>query len=277
MKRTAMCLLISLMMSIFIVAQEKPKSEAPKAPTEAPKAPTKDEAKKEGNSPSSPAAASPSVDEILEKYVKALGGKEAIEKLRSRISKGSFDIEAANLSGSLESFAKAPNKNATNISIQGFGDINSVYDGTKGWSSDPFSGLRELSGLELATTKRESDFYSPLNFKKNYTKLEVKGREKVASSEAYVVEATPAEGTPEKFYFDANTGLVVRQDSERESPQGKLPAEIYFEDYKEVDGIKIPYLTKFITPAFAFSVKLTEVKHNLEIDEAKFNKPSATQ
>jgi zinc protease len=270
MKRTAMCLLISLMMSLFIVAQEKPKSDAPKDPP-------KDEVKKEGNSPSSPAVASPSVDEVLEKYVKAMGGKDALEKLRSRIIKGSFDIETASLSGSFESFAKAPNKSATLISIQGFGDINSVYDGTKGWAKDPFTGLRELSGLELASTKREADFYSPLNFKKNFTKLEVKGREKVASSDAYVVEATPVEGPPEKFYFDANTGLVVRQDSERESPQGKLPAEVYFEDYKEVDGVKIPYLTKFVTPVFAFTVKLTEVKHNLEIEEAKFNKPAAAQ
>jgi len=267
MKRTAMCLLISLMMSVFIVAQEKPKNDAPRDL----------EGKKEASSPSGPAAASPSVDEVLEKYVKALGGKEAIEKLRSRLLKGSFDIEAANLSGSFESLAKAPNKSATHISIQGFGDITSVYDGAKGWSNDPFTGLRELSGLELATTKREADFHSALNFKKNFTKLEVKGREKVTSFEAYVVEATPVEGAPEKFYFDTNTGLVIRHDSERESPQGKLPAEMYFEDYKEVDGVKIPHLTKFVTPAFSFSVKLTEVKHNLEIDEAKFNKPSATQ
>lgn len=262
MKRNALCLLFSLLMSVLVSAQEKPKSpDVPKAPS--------------GNG--SAAAAAPTIDEILDKYVKALGGKEAIEKLNSRIVKGSFDIEAANMSGSFENFQKAPNKSATRISIQGFGDINSVFDGSKGWSNDPFSGFRELSGVELAATKREADLHSALNFKKNYSKMVVKGKEKVDSSEAYVVEATPEEGTPEKFYFDVNSGLVVRHDSERDSPQGKLAAEIYLTDYKEVDGVKIPFLTKFNTPAFAFTIKVTEVTHNTEIDESKFNKPAATQ
>jgi hypothetical protein len=263
MKRTALCLLLSLMMSVLVIAQEKSKSDAPKAA--------------EGGSPASPAAASPTIDEILDKYVKALGGKDAIEKLNTRIVKGSFDIEAANMTGSFENFQKSPNKSATHISIQGFGDINSVYDGTKGWSNDPFSGFRELSGTELASTKREADIHAALNFKKNYPKLVVKGKEKVETSEAYVVEATPEEGSTEKFYFDINSGLVVRHDSERESPQGKLAAEIYLTDYKVVDGVKIPFLTKFNTPAFAFTIKITEVTHNTQIDETKFNKPSATQ
>ena len=272
MKSTVLCLLRSLVLSltmvgVLVVAQEKPKEGATQDGAKAPAA----------GAAASPAAASPTVDEILEKYVKALGGKESLEKLSTRYIKGSFDIEAANMSGSFESFAKAPNKSSTRITIQGFGDINNVYDGTKGWAVDPFTGFRELSGVELAATKREADFHSALNFRKNFTKLEVKGKEKVESSEAYVVEATPLDGTPEKFYFDVNSGLVVRHDSERESPQGKLSAEIYLNDYKEIDGVKIPYTTKFITSAFAFTIKIAEVRHNAEIDEAKFNKPAATQ
>ncbi|MBO0800928.1 MAG: hypothetical protein J2P31_19085 [Blastocatellia bacterium] len=274
MNRTPLFLLLSLLLlsmaSALIVAQEKPKNEAPQS--EVSKDPPKD------SKASTPAAAMPAVDEILDKYVKALGGKETLEKLNTRIIKGSLDIDAMNMGGSFEKFDKAPNKSSTRISIQGFGDINSVYDGTKGWAVDPFTGFRELSGIELAATKREADFRSALNFKKNYTKLEVKGKEKVESSEAYVVEATPAEGgDPEKFYFDVKSGLIVRHDSERESPQGKLSAEEYLTDYKEIDGVKIPFTTKFVTPAFALTFKIAEVQHNAEIDEAKFNKPSATQ
>lgn len=273
MNRTPLSLLLSLVLlsvtSALIVAQEKPKNEPPK--NEVSKDPPKE------IKASTPAAATPAVDEILDNYVKALGGKESLEKLNTRIIKGSFDIDSMNMGGSFERFDKAPNKSSTRISIQGFGDINSVYDGTNGWSVDPFTGFRELSGIELAATKREADFRSALNFKKNYTKLEVKGKEKVESSEAYVVEATPAEGAPEKFYFDVKSGLIVRHDSERDSPQGKLSAEQYLSDYKVIDGVKIPFTTKFVTPAFAFTVKIAEVQHNAEIDEAKFNKPSATQ
>jgi hypothetical protein len=270
MKRTAISLLLSLMMSVFIVAQEKPKNDPPKEPTA-------DATKKEEKPAASAAAALPTAEEIIDKYVKALGGKDACLKLTSRTVKGTFLIEAMNASGSVEAFTKAPNKNATIITIEGFGTINSVFDGTKGWSNDPFTGFRELTGLELAATKRESDFYSMLNFNKNYTKMVVKGTEKVGTSDAYVIEATPTEGAPEKFYFDVKTGLLTRHDAERESPQGKMAFERYFEDYKPVDGVNFPHTLKQVTPMFAVTTKFTEVKNNMEIEETKFNKPAPTQ
>jgi hypothetical protein len=275
MKQIAISLLLSLMMSVFIVAQEKPKNDPPKEPT--PDAAKQDATKKEEKPAASAAAALPTVEDILDKYVKALGGKEACLKLTSRTVKGTFLIEAMNASGSLEAFTKAPNKNATIITIEGFGTINSVYDGSKGWANDPFTGFRELTGAELATTKRDADFYAMLNFNKNYPKLVVKGIEKVGSSDAYVVEATPAEGPPEKFYFDVKNGLLTRHDSERESPQGTMAIQRYFEDYKPVDGVNFAHTWKQVTPVFEVTTKFTEVKNNTEIDETKFNKPSPTQ
>jgi hypothetical protein len=274
MKRVAMCLLLSLMMTLSIVAQEKPKNDLPKEPTT--DAIKKEDATKKEEKPSaSTAAPLPSADEIIDKYVKALGGKDACLKLNSRIVKGTFQIDTMNVSGSIEAFAKAPNKNATTINIEGFGTINSVFDGTKGWSNDPFNGFRELTGLELAATKRESDFYSMLNFNKNYTKLGVKGTNKVGLSDVYVVEATPTEGALEKFYFDVKTGLLTRHDAERDGPQGIMAIERYFEDYKSVDGVNVPHTLKQVTPMFAVTLKFTEVKNNTEIEETKFNKPAA--
>jgi hypothetical protein len=134
--------------------------------------------------------------------------------------------------------------------------------------------LRELSGEELAVLKREADFYQPLNFKKHFSKLEVKGKETVGSSETYVLIATPAEGGPEKLYFDVATGLLVRQDAERETAQGKMATEEYFEEYKAVGGVMVPHVMKIVSPMFALKLKFNEIKANVEIDEAKFNKPS---
>jgi len=263
MKRIAMLLILSLMVTMAVAAQEKPKTEAPK---DAPKSDAK---------PAATSSASlPAVDEILDKFVKAIGGKENIQKLTSRTTKGTFEIEAMNITGSLESYAKAPNKQATIISVPNLGTFNNVFDGTKGWDANPMSGLRELSGIELATAKRDADFYMQINFKKNYSKLEVKGKEKVGGSDAYVVEATPGEGPPEKFYFDISSGLLVRHDAERETAQGKIPAEIYFEDYKVVDGVKVVHTLKQVTPMFALTIKFAEVKHNTEIDEKVFDKPA---
>jgi hypothetical protein len=246
-------------MTVTALAQEKPKNDAPKS---------------EAKPAATAAAPTIAVDDILNKFVQGVGGKEAVEKLKSRTTKGTFEIEAMSIVGPFENYEKAPNKNAIIISIPNMGTFNTVFDGAKGWDSNPMTGLRELSGAELAALKRDADFYSMLNFKQNYAKLEAKGKDKVGASEVYVVEATPAEGGPEKFYFDTNTGLLLRQDSERETPQGKLAVEQYFEDYKVVDGIKIAHTLKQVTPMYSLTIKLSEIKHNAEIDDAKFNKPS---
>ena len=219
-------------------------------------------------------AALPTVDEILDKYVKAIGGKEAIEKISSRAGKGTMELEGMSLSGPVEMYAKAPNKTAVFIDLQGVGKIANVFDGEKAYSASPMEGLRELSGAEFAQAKRNADFYQPLNFKKNFAKLEVKGKEKVGASETYVVEATPVTGDPQKLYFAADTGLLVRMDSDNETPQGKMSFEVYFSDYKDVDGIKVAHSVRQVTSAFTIVMKLSEVKHNVTVDDAKFAKPA---
>jgi hypothetical protein len=261
MKRITLILAFAMIASITSAAQDKPKTDTPE--------PAKTE------KPAAKAEALPTVDNILEKYITAVGGKEAIEKITSRSIKGSFNLESLGVSDApIELLAKAPNKSAMKIDVAGFGVVNRVFNGSTGWSSDPMSGLRELSGVELAQMKRSSDFYQELNLKNHYTKLEVKGKEKVGSYETYLVEATTQEGSPEKFYFDVNTGLLVRQDGEEEGPQGKMLMETYLDDYKVVDGVKIPHTTKRVNPAMTVVVKITEVKTNVEIEETKFAKPS---
>jgi hypothetical protein len=249
-----------MLAALTSAAQEKPKTDGPKADAQ------KTDAR---------AAATPTVDDILDKYIKAVGGKEAIEKITTRTMKGTFDIEAMGVTGAaVEMLAKAPNKSAMKIDVPNFGVVNRIFNGANGWSSDPMSGLRELSGVELAQMKRGADFHAELNYKKHYAKMEVKSKEKVGAYETYVVEATPTEGTPEKLYFDVNTGLLVRTDGESEGPQGKVPIETYMDDYKVVDGVKIPHTVKQVNPMMTWVMKFTDVKNNVDIDEAKFGKPS---
>jgi hypothetical protein len=260
MKRITLILAFAMVASITSAAQDKPKTDGAE-PAKAEKTETK-------------AESLPTVDDIIGKYVTATGGKEAMEKITSRAMKGSFDLEAFGLSGApLELFTKAPNKRAMKIDV-GAGLVNRVFDGATAWFSDPMNGLRELQGLELWQMKRESDFYQVANLKKIYTKVEVKGKEKVGSSETYLIEGVSAEGSPEKYYFDVNTGLLVRFDAEAESPQGKALTETYLEDYKAVDGVKIPHTLKIVNPGMTMVFKIAEVKSNVEIEDAKFGKPS---
>ncbi len=253
MRRSITLIILSLILTGLALAQEKSQDSKPAA-TEA----------------------MPAVDQILDKYVKALGGKAAIEKLTSRTAKGTFEIAAMNATGSFEAYAKAPNKSAIIIDIPGFGTIKEGYDGSVAWAMDPMNGLREKKGLELAAAKLDAEFHQDIKLKELYPKMEVKGKEKVGEREVYVIIATPAEGNPEKMYFDAETGLLVRKDMERESPQGQMPVEVYLEDYRELDGVKVPHTLRQNTPMFSMTIKFEEVKHNLSIDDAKFAKP-ATQ
>jgi len=251
MKRTLMITSLCLIATLSAFAQDTPQKPAAKAD------------------------AMPSVDQILDKYVQALGGKAAIEKLTSTVITGTFDLPAMGMSGPLEVYAKAPNKNATIINLAGFGVVQFGYNGTIGWSKDPQSGLREMTGAELADAKRDSEFYRDIKLKQLFPKMTLTGKEKVGEREVYVIEATPADGKPEKMYFDTQTGLLLRLDNDRESPQGSAHVETYFEDYKETGGVKTPFTIKIVRPDLSFTLKTTEVKQNVPIDDAKFNKPAA--
>jgi hypothetical protein len=217
----------------------------------------------------------PSADQVLDAYVKALGGKDAVMKLNSRIIKGTFEIPAMGVSATAEIQQKAPNKSSLFIDVPGFGVVQQGFDGTVAWSQDPQSGLREKTGLELAETKRDEDFYRDVKLKELYQKLEVKGVETIGGREAYLVLATPSEGSPDKLYFDKENGLMVRSDIERESPMGRSPVQVFMENYKDVDGVKVAHTIRQIAAFGEFIIKVTEIKHNVPVDEKKFNKPSA--
>jgi len=216
----------------------------------------------------------PTVDQILDKYVQSLGGRQALEKITSRVTKGTFEVSTMGLKGEIEIYAKAPNKSLRIQNLSGVGQILDGYDGKIGWSQNPMTGLREKSGEELAAIARASDIHASLKTRELYSKLESKGKEKVGNRETYVILATPATGAPVKMYFDTQTGLIARTDTDLDTPQGQFHVETTVEDYREVDGVKIAFTMRQESSMGSAVIKLTEVKHNVAIDDAKFNKPS---
>jgi hypothetical protein len=220
-----------------------------------------------------PAATLPTLDQIIDRDIAASGGKTAIEKITSRVSKGTFDAAAMGLSGPSEQYSKAPNKSYISIDL-GVALYKRGFDGAKGWVLDPQAGLRDLTPGEVAESKIDEDFFLPLKLKELYSKLEVKDKVKVGERDAYLVEASTGKGKPDKLYYDVQTGLLIRKDIERESSQGPIESQLVFEDFREVDGVKVPFLFKQSNPFITFTIKLTEVKHNVTIDDSKFAKPS---
>jgi len=222
------------------------------------------------------APATASADQILDKYIQASGGRAAWQKLHSRVSKGTVDVPAASASGTLEVLEKAPDRVLITVTIAG-AVFTQGFDGSVGWSNDPQNGLREQTGSELAETRRDADFYHALDFRKLYPKVSVAGTEKIGDKSAYVIEATPAEGgDSDKVFFDAQTGLLLRAVTQHHNPDGTIePFQEDFEDYRTQDDVTIPFTIHQTNPQMSFTIKIDEVRHNVELNDAEFRKPAA--
>lgn len=218
-------------------------------------------------------------DEVLAAYVTALGGRAALEKISSRTAKGTFEVNGIALSGALEMYAKAPNKMVRILQMPGQVFYKEGFDGRGGWQQDPEDGIADKQGLELGTITRDADFYQPLKLRQQYPNLVFKGSgkvefgkggsAKVEEREAVVLEA-PRNGRPRLFYFDSRTGLLLR--TEERDTSGAVTEALEYGDYRKVDGVQVPFLIYQIQDVH-FTIKLSEVKHNVAIDDAVFLKP----
>jgi hypothetical protein len=217
----------------------------------------------------------PTVDQILDKYVQALGGKAAIEKMTTLIIKGKVDVPSTGESGSMETYRKAPNKEMQMINIPSNGPSQRGFDGTVGWNWDPDSGSSDMSSADLAAMKLESDFYRDIRLKELYPKISLKSKERVGDREAYVVEAPHEDGSSEKMYFDTESGLLIQSEVPIDVPdEGKTIVNSQYEDYRELEGVKVAFTIRQTSADFDYVIKLSEVKYNVPIDDAKFKKPT---
>jgi hypothetical protein len=218
-------------------------------------------------------------DEVLAAYVAALGGQAALEKITSRVAKGTFEISGIAASGPMEIYAKAPNKIANILRLSDQTSAKEGFDGSVGWESDPDEGVTEKTGLELMTFVRDADFYQPLKLRQQYPSVYFKGQRKITigtdpsspgeEHEALVLEA-PRNGRPRLFYFDARTSLLVR--TEERDASGKITDGSEYGDYREIDGVKIPFTIRRLGN-LQINIKITEVKQNVPVDDSVFVKP----
>jgi hypothetical protein len=183
-------------------------------------------------------AALPTADQVIEKWVTALGGRSAMEKHTSRVQKGTVEIPGAPITGTLEVSEKAPDKVVSVFNIQTMGIVREGFDGSVGWQDDPQTGLKEKTGKELADARRDALFNSELKLKELYKTLTVTSQETVGGRPAYLLVGTPAEGSPTHFWLAVDTGLPIRTRATRETAQGQVDVDVFLEDYRDVDGVK---------------------------------------
>ena len=210
----------------------------------------------------------PTIDEVLVKYVDSLGGEARIRKLTSRVTRGKARVPGEFNDAPFEIYEKPPNKAALIIKVER--SISQGFDGTAGWRRYGAAEVRRVKGPELVEMQRDCDFYAPLRLKANYAEVKLLGRVKIGYREAYLVEARPGTGEPDKFYFESSSGTLIRSDIVRSGWRERALVEIYYDDWREVDGIKVPFRITRSSPHFTIAMTVDEVKQNVPIDDMVF-------
>ena len=131
-----------------------------------------------------------------------------------------------------------------------------------------------MKGAESGALRRDAYFYNPASLRDNYRSIRLLGRAKIGYREVYVLEMRPAAGDAERLYIDAKTHLPARLDAARVNLKGAAYATIYLDDWREVDGLKIPFRITQSFPGLSVVITIEEVKQNVPLDEALFNRPA---
>jgi hypothetical protein len=141
---------------------------------------------------------------------------------------------------------------------------------------DSMRGNSDMTAGQVASL-RNNIFPSPfLHYKDRGTRIALAGKEKVGDRDAFVLTVTPADGPASRVFVDAETYLALRSVSTIELPEvGNLEQTVEFSDFRDVDGIKVPFLVKGSSSVQTFTIKVTKIEHNVRVDPALFTKPAA--
>lgn len=226
-----------------------------------------------------PLAPSPSpdqaaiVDQILARYTEALGGEVAIERVKSYQAKGTFTISVSPEQGRFETWGKEPNQTLSVIEFPRIGTLKKGFDGETRWVQTP-AGTFSDQGKEMAEVERDAEVYRTGKIKSLYQSMKLDSKGRLNGRDVYVVEGTPVKGPPEKLLFDIESGLLARWDMARRDPRrGNVFVKVALNDYRDVDGVKVPFNVRFAFESFDFTIKINDLKHNVPIDDAVFKKP----
>ncbi len=216
--------------------------------------------------------AGPSADQLLDKYLKAVGGAAANDRVTSRVMNGTIDFGGRSLP--IDIYSKDPEKRISFTHMPD-GDSVTAFNGHEGWLGTPGHPVREMHGSDLDGASMDADLHLATHLKAMFSAIAVRGTQKIDDHEAYVVVGQREGKPPIRLYFDAQSGLLVRLVRFGETAVGWLPTQIDYADYRDTNGVKIPYRWTLARPNGRFTIQLSDVRQNVPVDDAKFAKPAA--
>ena len=210
----------------------------------------------------------PTAKEIIEKSLAAMGGIEKLEKTQTKTA--TAQVQVSGLSGTYHLWSKSPDRIKTLLDLKVVVQER-AFDGTKGWQKQ--TTLQELAGPDLDRLKRSAKFNALLEYYKNSTPVEFKGKEKIESGEAYRLEFKVGDEDTETFLIDTTSFLLLREVRQVVMDSKKQDLQIDYSNYRAVEGIQLPYSIVQTLPGQVLSLNIDSYTLNAEIDDSLFRSP----
>jgi len=222
----------------------------------------------------------PPADKILDKYIQAVGGAQRLAGLKSFIATGtSLGYGGLGGGGSFQILAKAPDQRTVLIEFKDHperGDSMRAFNGRTGWVHSPRGLLKEyeVTGSELDGLRLDAQLCFPGQIKQVLMNPHAGVPDTINGKDVDVVQGTSSKGILATLYFDRKSGLLVRSVRYGKSPVGRVPTQFDYDDYRDVGGIKFPFKITFSWLDGRDAYQLSQVKMNVPIDPAKFDRPA---
>lgn len=201
--------------------------------------------------------------DVISNYVKAIGGREQLEKVRDVTIKMGMSMQGMNIE--IISKQKAPNKMSVETMMGGNVMSKQVCNGIKAMVKSPM-GNKELTGAELEEMLAQSTLNSELQLDKIGIKTELKGSEDVDGQPAWKVQMTLPSGKSTVDFYDQKTGLKVKSVAQ----QGPMSVTSLYADYRPVEGVLFPFKLKQSAGPQSFDIVVSGVEVNKGIDDSVF-------
>ena len=212
----------------------------------------------------------PPAQTIVAKYLAAAGGPDALQKVKSRLQKGTIDAFGDRYP--IEIYSVGPEKRVS-VSHPSSGDSVTAFNGEVGWLAMP-RGFHQMTDAEQQAARIDAQLYFPVRLPELYQDFRVRPGDPIDGHATYLVSAKGKHLPPLRLYFDQETGLLLRQIRYAETPLGNNPTQIDYMDYRTTDGVKIPYRWTLARPNGRFTIQVDDVKNNVPVDEKLFVMPS---
>jgi hypothetical protein len=214
----------------------------------------------------------PAAEAILARAAQAMGSKAALDRVRSFYYRGTIEMTGLNIRGDLEIWWKGGDFFMEQI-VPGVGEMRAGKRGDQIWAEDPINGRRMLTGIEAEQNAWAASLLLVAEWTRYFDTAKTVAQRKVEGRTLHDVELRAASGLEVTMSFDAESGLQVGQSFEQVTPMGKQPFEVRFEDYREVEGIKLAFRQVIDAKVQQVVQEIIEVKINAEVDETKFAFP----